>query len=435
MKVTRLILLLTGVISVLLLQRFFVNMTGPDQIETQKPVNLIPIESFANYNGSLDIDPFKSNGATSTVQPVILLSASDNLKKIQVFGRVLDEYRQPVENVLVSEDRYFYYTRSNSDGLYRLTLKLPKHKFPVLNFLRSGYEGDRVYISADQTKNSPEVELNVTLLESTDSIKVSGWIGNEIGENLPGQKIGIFSRGSQSLKNIDQTAVSDENGEFVFEALKPDIDYELEVYTSPQYAPYSIHDLILTRTTPRLNIVLKKLKFLQVSGMFVDVHGAPVPNFEIDMINISTGIHLRKIVSDSSGFFSLDNFPSGEVRFSSRPPEHFTITGLKLTENEYKQLTLVVDKGSYQLSGWIIDQNGVAVNRAMVLFDAEVTREGIKSASNRSSVTDSNGYFHFDQLANTPHQITIYATGFNKKEILHRFQSRSSEVFISLSPQ
>ena len=431
----RLILLLAGLILVLYFQHFIANKWSPDEKITRETIKTFPGDPVADNHSSREISPVKLNGINRIDQQPVAVVRSNNLRQFDIFGKVVDEYHQPIENVLISEDRYFYYTRSNLDGLYRLTVEIPKHRFPVLNFLRSGYAGDKINIYAEKTEKIPEVELNVTLVESTESIRVNGWIGNEIGENLADQKIGIFMRGFQGLKNIDQTSVSDENGEFAFEALKPDAEYELEVYTSPQYAPYSIQELLITRTSPRLNITLKKLEFIQVSGMFVDTEGIPVPNFKIDMINISTGIHVQRIVSDSSGFFSLENFPAGDIRFSSQPPEHFTITGLKLVENDYKHLTLVVDKGSHQLSGWISDQNGVGISRAMVMFDSEVLKEGISSVSNRSTVTDSTGYFQFDQLANIPHYITIYANGFDKKELLHRFRSPSSEIFIALSPQ
>jgi hypothetical protein len=305
----------------------------------------------------------------------------------------------------------------------------------MLSFLRTGYDAFRYDISEHELNQNSEAELDVKLVESTESIQVSGWIGNEIGENLPDRKISVFSSGRQATENFEQTVVSDENGEFVFEAVKPDIEYELEVYTPPDYQPYLLQELVLTRSTPRLNIILKKLKFIQVSGMFVNIDGAPIPNFEINIINISTGNHVQKIVSDSSGFFSLENFPAGEMSFSSMPPEHFKITGLRLSENEYKNLILVVDKGLYQISGWVTDPNSVAVNRAMVMLDAEVLRDGIKSVSNRSTVTSATGYFYFDQLADTPHQITVYAKGFNKKQLLHQFQSPASELHIALSPQ
>ncbi len=428
-----------GMVFLLYFQRFSVDKLKPDYNAEQVLVDMFSSEPVDDDRGYQYSNPVKSNDTESAGHPLVAASSVDNsavnLKRIEIFGRVIDEFQQPIESVLVSEDRYLFNTRSDANGQYRLTVELPKHKYPMLNFLRTGYEGDRRGISTRDLENNSEVELNVMLIESSDSVKLNGWISNEFGENLPGQKIRISSWGYQGQESMYLTVASDEKGEFVFEALELDINYELEVYTSPDYAPYLIHELILTRTTPRLIITLKTLKFIQVSGMFVDVEGAPVPNFEIDLINVSTGAHVRRISSDSSGFFSLENFPEGEMRFSSRAPETFKITGLTLAENEYRHLMLIVDKGTYQITGWISDQNGVAVKRAMVMLDAEILSEGIRSVSNRSTVTDSTGYFQFEQLADTSHQITVFAKGFDKKELLHQFQSPTSEVHISLTRQ
>jgi len=435
-------LLLMGLGFLLYFQHFTANKLKPYHSAEQELIDMFSSEPVVDNRGYPDNNPLKSSdkGSTGyqlnpTPSAAKLRNSSANSRRIEIFGRVIDEYQQPVESVLVSEDRYLYNTRSDSDGQYRLTIELPKHKIPILHFLRTGYEGDRLGISAEDLGSNSKVELNVTLIESIESVKINGWISNEYGESLPEQKIRISSWGYQGQESIYQTVVSDAKGEFVFEAVKPGINYELEVYPSPDYAPYSIEELNLTRTTPLLIITLKTLKFIQVSGMFVDVEGAPVPDFEIDLINISTGSHVRRIASDSSGFFSLENFPAGEVRFSSRPPEHFKITGLTLAENEYKHLVLVVDKGTYQISGWVSDQYGVAVGRAMVMLDSELLNEGIRSVSNRSTMTDRTGRFQFDQLTDTPHQITIYATGFDKKELLHQFQSPASEIHIALSRQ
>lgn len=284
-------------------------------------------------------------------------------------------------------------------------------------------------------KNEPLVELNVTLVASSESVKINGWISNEIGESLPSQKIRIDSWGYEDREPIYQTAVSDEKGEFVFEAVKPDIDYKLEVLSTPVYAPYSIEVLSVTQTPPRLNITLRPLNFIQISGMFVDSAGVPIPNFEIDIKNFSTGTHSRKIVSDSSGFFNLESFPAGEMKFSSWAPEYFKIDGLTLSANEYTNLILTVDRGIHQLSGWVSDRNGVAIERAMVTLDAEILNDGIQSISIRSMVTDSTGRFHFDQLGNVEHMITVHSKGFAKMEQSHRFQSLTNEVHIVLSPQ
>jgi hypothetical protein len=433
-----LLLLATVLATMLYFQAYFVGHFQPDQSARRGQTELASPEPTAAELLSKSLTETTVHQAVPAPAPNILEESSNHYKRIEIFGRVVDEYNNPVESVLVSEDRNFYSTRSDLNGQYRLTIGFPKHKLPLLNFLRAGYRANRIGISVEDLDNDSAVELNVTLIESSESVQVGGWIGNEIGESLPGQKIRIASRGYfgfQEQESIYHIAVSDEHGEFVFEAVKPDIEYKLDVYTTPEYAPYSIEALTVTRTSPRLNISLKPLRFIPISGMFIDSEGAPLPNFEIDIRNLSTGTHVRKIVSDSSGFFNLVNFPAGEIEFSSREPEFFKITGLTLAENEYRHLELVVDKGNYQLSGWVSDQYGVAIDKAKVTLNAAIMRNGVSSISIRTAVTNYTGRFQFDQLGDVEHTITIYSRGFDKKEQLHRFQSLASEVHISLSRQ
>ena len=266
-------------------------------------------------------------------------------------------------------------------------------------------------------------ELNVSLIKSLDSVKIEGWISNEFGESLSGQKIHISSWGYQGQETIFYSALSDDKGEFVFEGVKPDVDYKLAVDSTPEYARYIVEGLSITRTPPRLNIILKTLNYIEVNGMFVNNQGTPIANFEININNLTTGTHIQKIVSDSSGFFSVKKFPAGEMQFTSKAPEYFTINGLTLLENDYKNLVIVIDRGNYQLSGWVSDQNGVAVERAMVALDAEIKRGGIQSISRRSSVTDGTGRFRFEGLSDVEHVISVYARGFYKNVQSHRFQS------------
>ncbi|MFV2032619.1 MAG: carboxypeptidase-like regulatory domain-containing protein [Gammaproteobacteria bacterium] len=433
-------LLVMGLVSLLYFRPLSVDKTLPDRITERDRIDLLSNDTgiYSRDDG----EAAKSSDSEITGYPLVGEPAPgnaedviDTTRRFEIYGRIIDEYNQPIEGVLVSEDRYWYSTRSNSDGQYRLALELPKLKYSMLTFERAGYRADRVGVSTEDLKIDARTGLNITLAESSDSVKLGGWISNDIGESLPGQKIRISSWGYQGQDSIIHTVLSDEKGEFVFEAVRPDINYRLEVFPSPDYAPYSIEELSVTRTPPRLNISLRRLKFIQISGMFVDSGGNPVPNFEIDIKNLTTGIHVRKIVSDSSGFFNLEKFPAGKMRFSGSAPEFFDINGLSLSENEYRNLILVVDRGIYQLSGWVSDQNGVAVSGARVTLDAEIVSDGIQSISIRSAVTDSMGRFEFDQLGDVEHVITVYAKGFETKELLHRFQSSIGDVQILLDRQ
>ena len=156
-------------------------------------------------------------------------------------------------------------------------------------------------------------------------------------------------------------------------------------------------------------------------------------NFEIYINNLTTGVHSRKIVSDSSCFFMLERFPLGEVSLSTRGTEFFKISGLELTDLNYANLVLIVDRGDRYLSGWVSDEDGIAVEKAMVTLDAIITRDGIEYSSYRSQSTDSNGRFSFESIARGDHRISVYANGFNKLDAEHSLPTQSDQLQLTLT--
>lgn len=91
--------------------------------------------------------------------------------------------------------------------------------------------------------------------------------------------------------------------------------------------------------------MLKALTRVDIDGTILNRESTPVGNFEIYISNVTTGVHSRKIVSDSSGFFSLKDSPLGEVSFATRGANFFKITGLVLSGSGYRNLVLTIDQG------------------------------------------------------------------------------------------
>ena len=149
--------------------------------------------------------------------------------------------------------------------------------------------------------------------------------------------------------------------------------------------------------------------------------------------NLTTGVHSRKIVSDSSGFFTLEGFPLGEVSLSTRGTEFYKISGLRLTDLDYANLVLVVDQGDRYLSGWVSDENGIAVEKAMVTLDASITNGSIEYYSYRSQSTDSNGRFNFDKVAGGELRISVYANGYNNLNAVHSLPTQSDQLQLTLT--
>lgn len=354
-------------------------------------------------------------------------------RRLEIFGRVVDRHGQPLDNAMVAEERYFISTRTGSDGKYKLLIAMPNNQYPVLRFLRSGFEDKRIEIDAGVLKQESVLELDVTLDDDLDSISIDGWVGNDIGAGLGGLKIQISSRDKRGMVNVFHTVFSDERGYFTFEGIRSGDLYRLTVLSPPEYLYYVDEAFSVSHNTPQLIIVLESLRFIDIDGMIVNSKAEPIPNFEIYISNISTGTHARKIETDSSGFFSLRKFPAGEVILSTQGPEYFKITGLTLVANEYRNLRLVVDKGDHYLLGWVSDESGVPLAKSLVTLNSEIQAGVIEYLSYRVTGTDNAGNFDFDSVGSGAHLITVEAPGFNRKEIIHRFESQTDKVHITLS--
>ena len=356
------------------------------------------------------------------------------LEPLIVFGVIVDEDNLPVADALISDELSGNGTRSDTNGRYRMLVELPKFKIPFLNFLRSGYKGKRIGIPAEEFKNDFSMELNITLVETADTTTLQGWIGNDIGAGLPNLKIRIVSETGMGLGAIYYVVHSDDKGHFSFEGIKSGQTYKLEAYPPPGYSGFVIHVLNITQYTPLLNIVLDRHDLLELRGMVVNREGAPVPNFKMLVKSVSTNFPVQTISTDSSGFFNLTEFPTGEVKFSTLAPEYFRISGLRLDRKGAQNLILVVDKGTYYLSGWVSDQNGIPIENARVTIEASFDDGGIVSYSYRSQYTDNAGAFSFADVGDKSHLITVYAEGLKKTETKHQFNSQSDNIHITVLP-
>jgi protocatechuate 3,4-dioxygenase beta subunit len=371
--------------------------------------------------------------AATTATAAIPPGANTRSRLIEIFGTITDSTGQPLEDVLVTEERYFFTATSDASGNYRIRLDLPPSRLPTLNFLRAGFAGKRIKLTQSQLQQNPVFKLDTTLADSADTLRLSGSVANDIGVALEGVRIEINALKSAAWDNYYLTVFSDAQGNFILEGVPAMTHYRLMAALAPDYPVYSDDDFYVGSDPKQLQIELKTLKFVNLGGMILNPESAPVTNFEIYINNLTTGVHSRKIVSDSSGFFMLERFPLGEVSLSTRGAEFFKISGLELTDLDYANLVLIVDRGDRYLSGWVSDENGIAVEKAMVTLDATITKDGIEYSSYRSQSTDSNGRFSFESIARGDHRISVYANGFNKLDAEHSLPTQSDQLQLTLT--
>jgi hypothetical protein len=395
--------------------------------------NPVPVALLQSVPGSKQATGDSPNVDESRA-PSADRAAANGRKIMEIFGRVVDREGMPIGGALIAEERYYYNTRSDAEGRYRILLDLPRYRYPSLHFLRSGYTGKLVRLVRNDLDESPLHELDVTLDETSDTVGLQGWVGNQLGEGLEGARIELIARQTEDRDSYYLTTFSDGLGQFEFEGVQADENYELTANLSPGYPYYEDPDFRVTRNPARIEITLEQIRFVDVDGMILGRDGAPVPDFEMYISNLTTGSHSRKIASDSSGYFSLPNYPVGEVSLSTRGAEFCKISGLEISETHFQNIELHVDRGDRYLSGWVSDANGIAIEKAMITLDRAFSDGDIESSSYRSQTTDRNGAFAFANLGGGEYRLIVYALGFHKRSLNYRLDAPSGEVFIKLEP-
>lgn len=272
------------------------------------------------------------------------------------------------------------------------------------------------------------VESNIPTGDTT----IHGWVGNVSGAGLPGIEIMLESRGFDGEEITVHDAVSNQRGEFFFDQLVPGRQYRLEIKAVADYAGFSLDSVTTGSSDKPGNIMLEPVELIDIDGMIVDTDQAPVANFELSVRNLDLEYPDRIITSDSSGYFKLAAFPAGALRIATNASDYYRIKGLELKPDEYRNLTLVIDRGNYYLSGWVSDNNDAPLHGAQVTLKSAFAGDGYHSFSYRSTVTDENGSFAFAELGGNKLTIGVYAQGFQTHVQQYEFKSFADNLRISL---
>jgi hypothetical protein len=118
------------------------------------------------------------------------------------------------------------------------------------------------------------------------------------------------------------------------------------------------------------------------------------------------------VTGDGEGRFHLEEVPEGELVFETRSQPRFWVRGLILEPGGDKDVVLVLDWGSEQLSGTVAASGGGPLGGARVHLFWNRQGEATGSSSYRSTVTDGAGRFSFTQLGRGQHNLSASAPGY-----------------------
>lgn len=277
--------------------------------------------------------------------------------------------------------------------------------------------------------DSPGVALSD---DAAEMVVVEGQLNDRQALGIGGMQIELSSKGTAASMRQVFTTSSDPSGHFLFESVPLDSDYRLEVLASGAYAGTLVDPYPVGRNRSAESITLESVELASVDGMFVDANRAPVAGFQILVQNVGMAYPGRNISSDSSGFFELKQFPAGSLQFSASGNENFHVTGVELKPDEYHNLEIVVDKGSYLLSGQVRDEFDNPISQARVVLTSDYSQADYRSTSYRLDVTDIDGSFSFAGLGGLQHRILVDAVGYENHTLDHQFRFSTDHINIRM---
>jgi len=266
-------------------------------------------------------------------------------------------------------------------------------------------------------------------------IDLAGWVGNANGTGLGGIEIEAESLGFDGEKIVTISAASNGSGDFLLENIVPERQYKLEIKPQDSYAGHRLDAFTSGSAEALKKIILDRIELVDVEGMIVDTNLAPVADFELSVRSLAVEFPDRIIRSDSTGYFKLSAFPAGELRIATNASDYYRIKGLELRPDEYHNLTLMIDRGNYHLSGWVSDDNGAPLAQVQVTLKSAFATGDYHSFSYRSTVTDDNGGFEFAQLGGHRLSVGVYARGFETNIRQHEFKSFADSIEVRLKRQ
>ena len=276
------------------------------------------------------------------------------------------------------------------------------------------------------------IETSPALEISLPTTVISGHIVSETGTGLSDMEVVLRSVSSRSSNRQMYRTRSNDLGEFIFTEVSAGHIYRLEVKPTLQFSGHVVEAIEATQSLARFDIQLGRLQRLNLEGLITDFAGAPLPNVNLTVQNLSIDYALTSVESDSSGYFVLPDFPGGQLKLFTAKPERLQITGVQLNESEVSSLQLRFDRGPYHLQGWVSDQNGIAIDSARIILEAEFEYAGYHSSSKREALTDRYGGFEFGNLSEIDHRITVFAPGKRAYKLNHRFSDYSDQLYVQI---
>jgi hypothetical protein len=319
---------------------------------------------------------------------------------------------------------------TDEDGAYELTLQVEAGKRGyTLRFQRDGYRERRSVLTADDLAGQGRIRVDADLEPEQALVEVTGTVHDKQGKPVAGQTVQLYSEAARQR----YTAVSDRGGEIEFTGVETSDDYMVAVRPADTYRDYVALGVGIGVTGADLDITLEPRSYGRLIGQMVNPDGLPVPGFSLWLRNRnSVNQPARLVTGDQQGFFDIQQIAAGPLVFETRGSPLISISGIQLAPGETKEVMLVLDWGTHQVAGLVMDDTGRPVSASELYVTSVRTDGGLRAQVVRRAVTDETGFFLVGQVGSGYHTIRVDAPGFRSEVLDHQVGSDNPEVIIRL---
>ncbi len=336
---------------------------------------------------------------------------------LRVEGMVTDANGAPIPRakVLVGTARTNL-AFTDATGKYELFVHgVAQREQMFVEFTRDGFKPQKALLHA-LGRESASVRLDASLEQMRESVGVSGFITNTLGEPVRNVSVGMYSR----TIGRRYSAQTNATGLFQLDDVGTANDYVLNVYPRVDYKDYERSGVHVAKGSNSLSIELEPRDArASLSGEIVNGYGDPVSGLTLALISDQARNQRLTVTSGAAGDFVLNDVPSGKLSFQSTSTPQFKVSGIALDNGESEHVLLTLDLGEHEMRGVIVDEHDYAVPVRDVFLTWIHTENGVRSWSSRKTSADAAGEFSFSGLGPGMHTLLIRAPGFKPAQIKH----------------